>query len=226
MSLPKGKSSGRGTAFLAKPTPRIERPPVAGRSGLGDAKRVPGAAPLEEQPRRQRTPIARISKRRLAELGEEPQSTFRPPSKPSLKQATKRRKSGTTRHTRVIAEWERELQEAWIVAVIERAEGRDEATGEPLTNPKGHHVIEQSTLWAYRRQMGLTVDELVRLLWDAANGMAINDDTHKRHDDGTPWTIPASALRDHHWMFAERCNALLGTQFFTERLRRDYGSGR
>lgn len=73
-----------------------------------------------------------------------------------------------------------------------------------------------------RKRMDLTVDELVRLLWDRRNGMAVNSYWHKRHDDASDWSIPRSALRDWHWEFASVLDRLAGTGWATARLERDY----
>lgn len=117
---------------------------------------------------------------------------------------------------------ERELSEAWKHAVGMDAGGRDQVTGEGLVAGwDAHHVIPQSTLWAMRRRLSLTESQLVELLWDRRNGMALNEATHDRHTSAME-RVPRSALRDWHWGFARELDALAGIEWATAYLERTY----
>lgn len=139
-------------------------------------------------------------------------------------QAPASRRRGRRADEQRIRAFDEEMREQWKQAVCIDAGGRDQVTSEPLTHDwQAHHVIEQSVIYAMRRRLGLTLEQLAELLWDRRNGLAINKTTHERHDDGTNWTIPRDALRPWHWEYARDLDELLpGTQWATARLERDY----
>ncbi len=125
-----------------------------------------------------------------------------------------------TRSGHRMTDAQRDLAAAWRHRVIMDSGGRDAVTGDGLLHDaQVHHVIPQTVLWSMRRRLGLTADELQVLLWDPDNGMALNRRTHERHENGTE-PIPRSALRDRHWGFARRLDAMAGTEWATARLER------
>lgn len=173
--------------------------------------------PKRGMPEKQPKPLTRRTELRRTPATPGGSSTLRP-------QAPTHKRRGRRVDQQQLRRFDLEQAEQWKQQVCMDAGGRDQVTGEPLTHDwQAHHVIEQSVLYAMRRRLGLTLDELADLLWDRRNGLAINKNTHDRHDDGTPWTIPRNALRPWHWEFARHLDTLQpGTQWATARLERDY----
>lgn len=103
----------------------------------------------------------------------------------------------------------------WHTAVCEQQGWRCAVTGQPLgltSEFDVHHVIPKSRL----RARGWH-----HLVWDRRNGLAVIKVVHDEHESHkTP--IPREALSDCHAQFARECDALDGTEAFTERLLADY----
>jgi hypothetical protein len=206
VSLPAGMNSGRGRGF-----------------GQANPPRVGVVEPVE----RGRKPLAKVSARRLAELGEEPYSTFAridpaQVSDATLKRTPRKLKSKPKEKRPGGREAARAWREACLARNAEEHDGYpvDEVTGERLGDAwQCHHVLEVSHLNA----AGLASSEF--LLWHPDNGLCVNQRTHERHHS---WAarIPFAALRDHHLDFARMLDDTQGTDAWTARLARDYPEGR
>lgn len=96
-----------------------------------------------------------------------------------------------------MSEHEKESALAWKMHVTRRSEGRCVVSGEAAAH--AHHVLPQQLL--RRRARELAVDP-AWLLWDVRNGIAVSEDTHRRHHNGRA-PIPRSVLPQCVFDFAE-----------------------
>lgn len=109
----------------------------------------------------------------------------------------------------------------WREACLERNVERFgaptcEATLRPLeADWSCHHVLDVASLNA----MGFGDSEF--LIWNPWNGMCVNRKPHLDHHNWSP-RITADKLQDHHWEFAVLLDNTHGTEWATEKLRRDY----
>lgn len=176
----------------------------------------------EEQQPKQRAPLARVSRVKVAD-GRADQDAR------TLRRAARPRPSYGAHKPQTQAEREQagDLRVAWRDAVVQDAGGRDQATGEGLLfDWQCHHVVEASDLWAMRRRLKVNDvvipdDQFIALLWDRRNGMALNRRTHERHHSRTA-PITFDKLRPWHFEFARMLDQFGGYEWATYRLTRDY----
>lgn len=104
---------------------------------------------------------------------------------------------------------EKDAAGAWFRSVMEtakvRIEGRplpvDAVDGKPgsADDPlEAHHVIEKEDLKKLAKSRGL---DIVQLLWDPRNGMAVRRSRHVRHTNRFD-PLPVSAVPESAWEFA------------------------
>lgn len=120
-----------------------------------------------------------------------------------------------------MSEREREAAGVWFSAVMDAAkkggvpvdavDGKPASRDDPL---QGHHVVEKEALKKLAKSRGL---DLVQLLWDPRNGMAVRRSRHARHTNRFD-PLPISSVPQSAWEFARE----LGIEW---RIEQDYASG-
>lgn len=88
---------------------------------------------------------------------------------------------------------------------------------------EAHHVIDASWLRKVAKSHRLSHAETVRLVYCEDNGLALCSPCHARHESGHA-KVPRAKLPVKVWGFAERVNAITGTEAALVRLEREYPS--